>query len=210
MKQGYLSQAWLVLVMALCVGAALAGVYVSLNERILSNAEADALSRVPSLIKSADPGKTRATKPEIITVARPDGTTLEYRVYRAIDKGDQLAGWVIKAGGEGFAGRIELLIAVDPTVETILGLAVLEQKESPTVGDKIAKPFFQDRFANKKTRPALAVVKGEASKPNEIRALSGATISAQAVTTIVNAALGDLAAELAKRAGAAPAAGGRP
>ncbi len=199
MKQGYLSQAWLVLVMALCVGAALAGVHVTLNDLIVNNAEADALSRVPSLIPAADPDKTRATRPETIEVPK-DGGTRDYRAYRAIDKDGRLVGWVIKAGGEGFAGRIELLIAVDPAAGTILGLAVLEQKESPTIGDKIARPDFQNRFANKKTHPELAVVKGEPKAANEIRALTGATISSRAVTSIVNEAVGDVAAELARRA----------
>jgi electron transport complex protein RnfG len=66
---------------------------------------------------------------------------------------------------------------------------VLDQKETPGLGDNITTAGFRDRFRNAPTGQPLAVVKADPSRDNEIRALSGATISSESVAAIVNNAL---------------------
>ena len=106
MKSHYLRDAWLVLVIALAVGASLAGVHAVLNDRIQANAEAEALSRVPQLIREADRARTGQARPEEIPVVRSDGTKVSYKVYRALDKVGRLIGWVVKTSGQGFGGTM--------------------------------------------------------------------------------------------------------
>lgn len=201
MKDSYLGQAWLVIVMSVSVGGALAGVYVTLNDRIQANAEADALARVPDLIAQADRQKTSEGTGEDVAIERADGTKTVYRVYRAVSAEGRPFGWVIRAGGDGFAGRIELLIAVDQQASRIVGLDVLDQKESPTVGDRIVSLDFRRRFFDppKATGQPLKLVKDPPKAPDQVQAISGATISSRAVTDIVNRAVGDLRQELARR-----------
>ena len=83
-------------------------------------------------------------------------------------------------------------MAVDPKMETITGLFILEQKETPGLGNKIIESQWRGQFTGKKTAPALAVTKTGASAPNEIDAVTGATISSRTVTDIVNGAIGAL------------------
>jgi electron transport complex protein RnfG len=109
-------------------------------------------------------------------------------------------GWVAKASGQGYADKIELLLGLDPEAKSITGLFILEQKETPGLGNKIITDAWRSQFLDKKTDNPLVVVKGGAKVPNEIDAVTGATISSRSVTTIVNTAISDLRDPLAAKA----------
>ena len=109
-------------------------------------------------------------------------------------------GWVVGASGQGFADRIELLIGLSARGDTITGLYVLEQKETPGLGSKITGDF-QEQFARKDPAKGLEVTKDKpAEGANQIRAIAGATVSTRSVCDIVNAALKDLPGKLAAEA----------
>ena len=93
------------------------------------------------------------------------------------------------ASGVGFADRIELLIGTDARLTTLTGLYVLDQKETPGLGDYIAQPEFRQRFADRPLVQLLELVKHEPSSPHEVQAISGATVSSQSVCSIVNEAI---------------------
>ena len=88
--------------------------------------------------------------------------------------------------GGGFADKIELLIGFDPKAEKIVSLYVIGQKETPGLGDFITKESWRKQFAGKSTLKPLKVTKSKASDPQEIEAVTGATISSRAVVAIVN------------------------
>lgn len=179
MKNGYIRQAWLVLMLALCFGAALAGVQVALGRRIAANKEAEILSQIPVLVPTAATGSAE-------TIA---GET----VYRALDGDGAHVGWVARAAGYGFADRIELLIGLDRSADRITGLYVLDQKETPALGNKIIEKKWRKQFAGASALQALAVVKDG----GEIVSVTGATISSRSVCDIVNAAMAKLRDSLA-------------
>jgi electron transport complex protein RnfG len=108
-------------------------------------------------------------------------------------------GGVVRASGGGFAGSIDLLVARDAQADRIVGLDVLGQKETPTVGDKITRPDFRQKFLGRKTTSPVVVVKRPPKGEDEIEAISGATISSRSVSAIVNEAISDLRGELAAR-----------
>jgi electron transport complex protein RnfG len=88
-------------------------------------------------------------------------------------------------------------------------MEVLESRETPGLGDKIQKdPAFLGRFRDLATAPRIELVKGRASRPNEIDAISGATISSKAVVRILTDAnerwLAPLARMSRARAGGTP------
>ncbi len=184
----FLGQAWLVLAIALVFGAALAGMQALVSDRIALNKLNETLSQVPVLVPGAEGGE----KADLAGVT----------VYRAL-AGGKTVGWVVPAGGLGFGDRIEILIGCDKTGSALTGLYVLDQKETPGLGNKIAEAWWLEQFIGKNTATALTVVKTDADEgPSTIRAITGATISAVAVCDIVNAAMtSDMRAKLAAAAG---------
>ena len=186
MKNNYLGQAWLVLSLALCFGAALAGIEASLSEKIQANKLNETIEQIPLLVRGATTGEQ-----QII-----DGRV----VYRATDGDGRQAGWVVPATGPGFADNIEILIGLDRRAETIVGLYVLAQKETPGLGNKIVEAAWLHQYAGQKTDTSITVKKTEPVGKGEILAVTGATISSQSVTKIVNDTLVELRDKLAAAA----------
>jgi electron transport complex protein RnfG len=104
-------------------------------------------------------------------------------------------GVAFEAVGNGFQGKISIMVGISTDFETINAIKILEQLETPGLGTKIVvdpsnkqDPFwFPNQFKNLLLRPLIEVVKNaKPSKPNEIQAITGATISSRAIATIIN------------------------
>ncbi len=95
---------------------------------------------------------------------------------------------VFKSEGSGLWSRIELLLAVNPNRESLFGMRVLSQAETPGLGGRIAEPDFQKQFKGIEVRPKLGVVKF-AIAGNQVDAVSGATKTSDAVEFIVNSGI---------------------
>jgi electron transport complex protein RnfG len=69
-------------------------------------------------------------------------------------------------------------------------MEILESRETPGLGDKIYKDLsFVSSFESLSIDPEIrALKKGKRSAPNEIDAITGATISSKAVVRIINEA----------------------
>ena len=64
-----------------------------------------------------------------------------------------------KAGGQGYADKIELLVGIDALTENITGLFILDQKETPGLGNKISDTGWRSQFLDKPATSPLVVVK---------------------------------------------------
>jgi electron transport complex protein RnfG len=198
-----LGEAWLVLVMSLVFGALLAAVQAGWGARIDQNKENDARGRVPLLVHGADGALTPPG--EDLEVKDERGTRL-YRLYRAMSKtrrgerkgaaDPEQIGWVVKAKGPGYADTIEVLIGLDLAAERLTGLDVLAQNETPCLGNKIREEPWRAQFRDKALGAVLSATKSAVASANEIKAISGATISSQSVCDIVNQATADFASKL--------------
>jgi len=194
-KRGHISQAWLVILLAVLYGGALAGVETTLGPRIKQNKKNETLSKVPQLVPEADREQTK----ELIVTSADGGQRTVYRALAA--DGETQQGWVLPAGGLGFADRIEVLIGLNTDASTITGLYVLDQKETPGLGNLIAdEELFLHQFADRSTDRPLVVVKTAPDGPDQIRALSGATISSESVAKIVNEAVANFRQSLSREA----------
>ena len=202
-KANFFSQAWLVLVLAICFGGLLAGMQILLGPIIEANKINETLERGPVLVF----GAAHATElsqsgmeinPLSVGVDKA-GKTVRYNVYETKSDG-KLAGWVTKSAGQGYADKIEILIGFDPGMDKITGLFVLDQKETPGLGNKILEDTWRGQFLDKSTAKPLTPVKGKSRASNEIDAITGATISSKAVTDIINTAVADLRQPLADKA----------
>ena len=181
-----ITQAWLIIVLALLYGGALAGVEVGLSDRIAENKRNETYDQIPRLVPGALKEQVRPHQ-----VQGDDGKKTV--IYEARGAAGNRLGWVLPGSGQGFADRIELLIGVDPQLSTILGLYVLDQKETPGLGNYITSgQRFRDQFSGKRTTPPLRVVKANPDPQHEIQSLTGATISSESVSQIVNRTIADL------------------
>lgn len=193
--ESYVGQAWLVILMALVYGGALAGVQTTLGPRIAENKKRETYDVVPQLVAGADKSQTT----ELIVQSEAGR---EVRVYKASAADGDHKGWVIPASGQGFADRIDVLVGLDPDLSTITGLYVLDQKETPGLGNYITADTFRNQFVGKPADPnqPLVVVKSDPQASCEIRAVTGATISSESVSTIVNQAIATLKEPIRRQA----------
>lgn len=182
---GYLRQAWLVIMLALVYGAALAGIETTLGPRIAENNRNETYSVIPTLVAGADVAKTQE-----LVVTGAGG--VEQRVYKAVAADGKHLGWVLPAHGPGFADRIDLLIGVDADVTTITGLYVLDQKETPGLGALIADALFCDQFIGLSPDHKVVIVTSDPTAAHQVRAVTGATISSDSVAEIVNREIDNL------------------
>ncbi|MDY0220093.1 MAG: FMN-binding protein [Desulfobacterium sp.] len=193
-----LGQAWLVLLLAIIFGSSLAGVQAALGPKIEENKLKETLEKVPIVIlgqTAADELKSKdqhlTITPNTVSVAR-QGVTKFYTLYRADFADGTTAGWVAKTKGQGYADRIELLVGMDQDGGRVTGLFILDQKETPGLGNKIVEDAWRAQYSDKSTSTPFTVVKLPRGGENEIDAISGATISSDAVTNLVNQAVSDL------------------
>ena len=114
----------------------------------------------------------------------------EQAVYGGYDREGGFVGYAIPAAGPGFQDTIGLLYGFAPQQKIVVGMEVLESRETPGLGDKIYKDAdFVGSFSALSIEPNIvAVKKGTSSRPNEIDAITGATISSKAVVRIINEA----------------------
>ncbi|MBU1702564.1 MAG: FMN-binding protein [Candidatus Eisenbacteria bacterium] len=110
-------------------------------------------------------------------------------IYAAYNADAQFLGYAIPHEGSGFQDVIKLIYGYNPAEKTVVGLQILESRETPGLGDKIIKDAdFKQNFQRLSVEPEIrAVKKGAKSAANEIDAITGATISSKAVVKILNA-----------------------
>ena len=110
-------------------------------------------------------------------------------IYAAYDDTGKFVGYAVPGQGSGFQDTIRLIYGFDPASKRVVGMDVLESKETPGLGDKIYKDeAFVAGFSKLAIEPEIVVVKnGTKSKDNEVDGITGATISSKAVVKIINA-----------------------
>lgn len=112
----------------------------------------------------------------------------EMTVYAGYDNKGRFIGYAIASEGPGFQDTVKLLFGYLPDRRKVVGMWILESRETPGLGDKIYKDAeFVANFDDLATEPKIvAVKKGHKANHNEIDAITGATISSKAVVRIMN------------------------
>lgn len=115
-----------------------------------------------------------------------DSTGLD-RVYLGLAADGTPRGFAITAGEPGFADVISLIFGYEPASGKVLGMKVLEEKETPGLGDKIEKDSaFVNGFEG--VLSPIQGIKRTVAKTDahQVDMITGATISSRAVITIIN------------------------
>jgi electron transport complex protein RnfG len=202
-KYSSLVQGWLIILLSVLFSVTLAAVNIRLSPVIDENKRKETMEKIPGLITGETTTGSSSTGNASFTIKQrtirtdKNGIIKSYITYDAFNDANELAGHVIKASGQGYADKIELLLGLDPEGEKITGLFILDQKETPGLGNKIIEQDFRGQFTGKSTEIPLAVIKGKSVNKNEIDAISGATISSRSVTDIINSAIEDVKKEIA-------------
>jgi len=126
-----------------------------------------------------------------------DGRTSGSTIYAGYDKQDSFIGIAAEASAPGYQDVIRVLFGYKLDCQCITGIKVLKMTETPGLGDKIAKdPAFLKNFQALDARVneagngllhAITTVKhGKKIHPWQIDAISGATISSNAIGKMLN------------------------
>ena len=134
----------------------------------------------------------------------------DFKVFKGLNDKQEPVGYAFIAEGPGFQGTIRMIVGIDEDLDPLLGMEVLEQLETPGLGAKIAEetpkedfseqfsdlePAWGDATTSEAAEPASAaqlityVKNATPDDPNEVQAITGATISSAAVVQIINQSL---------------------
>ncbi len=202
MIKEFFEKSWLLIVASLFFGVLLAGTNTALDPIIKQNE----IDKFNSLAGSMVAGTTsfESIFEDGLTITSPKGKSIIVDVKKGVDKSGDCLGWAFVATGSGFADKIKLVIAADAKFETLKGFGVLLSNETPGFGDKInnADHYFAKQFAG---TPAVAlelskvadwkVIEGD----NEIAAITGATVTSDAVVSIFNTYIEQIKAQLKEK-----------
>ncbi len=147
---------------------------------------------VQEVLKAPDRYDTLYVFDGALTSTLPEGqdpTTVEqiYLGYR--DTGDEI-GFAMAADRSGFQDKIRIIFGYDRAEASVLGMKVLESKETPGLGDKIEKDSSWVAQFDGAVVPLVGVKPRQATGDvHEIDFITGATISSKTIITIINETL---------------------
>ncbi len=180
----FMQQSWLLIVASFCFGLLIAVTSAALSPRIRQNEINKRNRLVSALLPEA---KDFILLDEQVEIQSLRGKKENVEIYRAVSDANECVGWSFEAAGSGFADKIKLVIALDKNFEKIAGFDVLLSNETPGFGDQIKYEIYRDQFKGAPAGELKLVAIGERGKiDSEIVAISGATISSEAVVEIVS------------------------
>jgi electron transport complex protein RnfG len=127
----------------------------------------------------------------------PGETAGPLRGFLSYDGQGELAGAVLTAEGMGYQDIVRILYSYSFEQDAIVGMKVLETKETPGLGDKIeTEPHFVANFEaldasltpdGGSLRNAIVTVKqGEKTEPWQLDGITGATITSDAIGNMLD------------------------
>ncbi len=110
-------------------------------------------------------------------------------IYLARD-GDEIAVAVLPVIGQGYQSRIEAYLALEGDLDTVAGLTITEQGETPGLGAVIQTASWQGQWpgtllTDEAGDLAVAVVRGGADEAWEVDAITGATRTSNGVQNMI-------------------------
>lgn len=166
-------------------GLTLVGAYQLTLPRIQANQAAALKRAVFEVLPGAETMQSLSWRDGAL-IPVPEGER-EGDLYAGYRADGSLVGYAIPGSGPGFQDTIAILHGYDPARERVVGMEVLESRETPGLGDKIFKDQeFVAQFRDLAVDPPLELVKAGRTEPHQVDSITGATISAQAVVRIIN------------------------
>lgn len=134
---------------------------------------------------------------EQVPIPGKKGKIINTDIYKGLDDANNVTGYAFVAVGSGFADKIKIVIAVDDKCEKFLGFKVLSSNETPGFGSKIIEDNFGNQFKNVLAgKINLSKVGDPQVIDSRIVAITGATVSSQAVVNIFNTYIEEIKEQL--------------
>jgi len=111
------------------------------------------------------------------------------RAYPGYREDGSLIGFALEGAQPGFQDVIQVIFGYDPATGTVLGMRVLRHLETPGLGDKIVTDREWVAQFEGAQPPLVDRKPGQATEPNEVDMITGATISARTVMLAINSAV---------------------
>jgi len=180
----FFEQSWLLIVSAFLFGLLIAVANATWEGRIRQNEEDKFNNLGRDLLPDA---ATFETAIERLEIDYGKGKTKATQVKKGLSADGKCTGWAFKCEGSGFADKIKLVIAVDAGFEKLMGFGVLASNETPGFGDQIKLSYYRDQFVGAPVGELVLLKTGEPETiDSKIIAISGATVSSEAVVAIIN------------------------
>lgn len=175
----------LTLVMVLS-GVVLAATFATLSPRIELNRERALQASLAALFADVEEPSFEQLEIDAIDV------------YRGSDQAGELIGFAVRVTASGYNGPINMLVGLAPELNEIVGLQIVENLETPGLGGRITERDFRAQFDGLDPTEPIQSVRNIEPDPaaNEVQAISGATISTDAVVAGINRRAGDAIAAI--------------
>lgn len=111
-------------------------------------------------------------------------------------KGEELIGYTIKIKINGYGDEIEYMTGIS-TEGNITGIKILNHGETPGLGANVTEDYFAESFKSKGIDEEIEAA-ADPVEDNEVQALTGATITTDAIVEGVNMAREVYNSKLAK------------
>ena len=112
---------------------------------------------------------------------------LEIECYRGLDVDGNVIGYAIPTSHKGYGGEIEIMVGINLQGE-ITGVSILSINETPGLGMNAKNEEFTNQFMTRIPENGFTA-KGDDASMQKIDALTGATITSEAVSQAVNKAV---------------------
>lgn len=143
---------------------------------------------------ATDPATSTALPPEA-AIAGFDRRANQAAVFIAIQNGE-VALVILPVRGAGYQSTLAGFLALEGDLETIAALSFYEQGDTPGLGARVQDPEWEALWPGTKITDAdgniaVETVKGGATEPWQVDAISGATRTSNGVTNLLRFWLGD-------------------
>ena len=118
------------------------------------------------------------------------GTRPNFTQIYILRNGEDVSLAILPIAGAGYQGPIQGMLAMHGDMNTIAGLAITEQVETPGLGARIEEPAWQAQFPGIKVRDPsgklrFTIQRGPATNDYEVDGITGATRTSNAMTQII-------------------------
>jgi Na+-transporting NADH:ubiquinone oxidoreductase subunit C len=128
------------------------------------------------------------------------GRRSRFTIVYLVWKNEALERIILPISGAGMWSMIHGYLALEADCKTIAGAKFYEQNETPGLGDQITQPYWQDQWKGKQLYDETGamlfhvaegpVAPGSVAANYQVDALTGATVTANAVTALMQYWLG--------------------
>ena len=182
------------LISTLGVAGAVAGLLIVLvfqwaQPQILANQARATELAIAEVLSDGTRFQTLFVHQGALTEALPagvDSVPLD-KIYVGFDAADARVGYALVHAEPGFADLVRVIFGYDSNTRSVLGMMVLENKETPGLGDKIVKDTAFVNGFRARTVPLRGVKAGEGKGgADQVDMITGATISSRTVIAVIN------------------------